>query len=257
MSLKALDNALTLLTYFTDEKPAWGLREIAKEADTSHTIVHRIFSTFEQHGFLKQNIETGKYELGMKYMEYAAIVRKSMNISSLVLPVMKRICEETQETIVLTWLSGLQGICMEMVESPQSIKYATTVGSSVPLYGGAWGKVIMAYLSDEQQQEIISSGLQAFTELTMTSSEELWKSLEQIREEGWCYSVGEYTLGVVGIGAPLFDHENNIIASLTIAGPEYRIGEKEQIEFIRDKILEGCKEIQAAINRYQFLSANY
>lgn len=65
--LKTLDNALDLLKHFTREKPQWGVRELAKEMNISHTVVYRMLATFERYGFVKQEPKTKKYELGFSF----------------------------------------------------------------------------------------------------------------------------------------------------------------------------------------------
>ena len=74
MTLKTLDNSLEVLKYFNKENPTWGVRELAKEMDISHSIIYRILATFEKQGFLIQNPETKKYELGLRFLEYGQMV---------------------------------------------------------------------------------------------------------------------------------------------------------------------------------------
>ncbi|WP_126428782.1 IclR family transcriptional regulator [Brevibacillus marinus] len=249
MTLKTLDNSLELLKYFTKQTPAWGLRELAKEMNMNHTIVYRILSTFERHGFLVQNPETKKYELGIKFWEYGQIVQERLRPSDLIHPIMKRLSEETGESTFLTWLDGLEGIYVEIVESSQRIKYAVTVGSRVPLYAGASSKVIMAYLPREQQEAIIQQGLKPFTDKTIVDPEQLLANLQEIRQKGWCFSVGEYSDSVFGLSVPLFNHRQEIVASLTIAGPEYRMPQ-EKVADVLPLLLQSRDEIQACFDKF-------
>lgn len=81
MTLKTLDNALEILKYFTKQTSAWGVRELAKKMNISHSIIYRILSTYEKHGFLIQNPETRKYELGIKFWEYGQVVVDKIQLS--------------------------------------------------------------------------------------------------------------------------------------------------------------------------------
>jgi len=90
MALKTLDNSLEVLKYFSKENPSWGVRELAKEMNISHSIIYRILATFENHGFLNQNPETKKYELGLRFLEYGQMVKEKLNLSDFVLPIMKK-----------------------------------------------------------------------------------------------------------------------------------------------------------------------
>ncbi|MBB6283604.1 IclR family transcriptional regulator [Geobacillus subterraneus] len=251
MTLKTLDNALKLLKYFTKQNPTWGVRELAKEMNISHSIIHRILTTFQEHGFLIQNPETKKYELGMKFWEYGHIVQERIQISDVIRPIMKRLSEETGESIFLTWLDGIEAICVEIVESPQSIKFAVSVGSRTPLHAGASNKVIMAFLPRDQQEAIIAKGLQPITGKTVIDSTKLLEELREIRNKGWCFSVGEYSDSVFGLGVPLFNNKKEVIASLTIAGPEYRMPGDKMPEVLT-MLLKAREEIQSHFDRFSF-----
>lgn len=76
---------MDLLKYFSRERPQWGVRELAKEMHISHTIAYRMMATFERNGFLRQDQETRKYELGIKFMEYGAILRDRLNLTQLII----------------------------------------------------------------------------------------------------------------------------------------------------------------------------
>lgn len=252
MTLKTLDNALNLLRFFTSEKNAWGVRELAKELDISHTIVYRILSTFEKHGILMQNLETNKYQLGLRLLEYGMIIQESFSISDIIKPVMKRLAEETQETSFLTWLEGFEGVCLEIAESTQRVKLTTSIGSRTPLYGGAWGKAIMAFLPEEMLEAILRQGIEPITSRTITSPEMLRENLNEIKNKGWCYSVGEYSDNVAGIAMPLFNSKNQVVASLTVAGPDYRIG-PERVELIVNHLTKCRNEIQKYLQNLKII----
>jgi IclR family transcriptional regulator, KDG regulon repressor len=248
--LKTLDNALHLLRYFTRERPQWGVRELAREMNISHPVVYRMLATFERHGFLRQDEQTKKYELGITFLEYGAILRDHLSITQIIYPVMKRLAETTGESVILTWLDGMEGICLEMAESTQRVKYAMSVGSRTLLYAGASNKVIMAYLPPHVQEAIIAKGLKPKTDRTILDKDELLRDLARIRSEGWAYSVGEYTENVFGIAVPLFAYDKRVVASLTIAGPDYRMPADAVPAALR-ALKEAQQEIQTLLQRIQ------
>lgn len=249
MSLKTLDNSLELLKYFTREKPSWGVRELAKEMGISHSIVYRTLASFEKYGFLKQNPDSKKYELGLRFLEYGQMVKEKMRLSEIVYPIMKRLAEKAEESVFLTWLDKLDGVTVEIAESDHPIKYDVSLGTRTPLYVGASCKVIMAYLPKEKQQEIIDQGLKAFTKNTILDEDTLLQDLAEIKKRGWCYSAGEFSDAVFGLGVPLFNSQNEVIASLTICGPEYRV-EEMNIEEALSELKKEASEIQGHLKHF-------
>ncbi|WP_062234486.1 IclR family transcriptional regulator [Fictibacillus sp. FJAT-27399] len=252
MALKTLDNSLELLKYFTKQHPSWGVRELAKEIGISHSIVYRILATFQNHGFLVQNKESKKYELGIRFLEYGHIVQDKMRLSDVIFPIMKGLSEKTEESIFLTWLDAMEGITVEIAESNQRIKFAVSLGTRTPLYAGASCKVIMAFLPKEKQTEIVHKGIAPFTDKTILDTEKLLMDLQDIRKKGWCYSIGEYSESVFGLGVPLFNSKNEIIASLTMAGPEFRMPEHKVPNALEILQMEAQK-IQSHLKNYSFM----
>ncbi|WP_044640818.1 IclR family transcriptional regulator [Risungbinella massiliensis] len=253
MSLKTLDTSLHLLEYFTEQKSSWGVRELAKEVEMNHSVVYRILSTFEKRGFLIQNQETKKYELGLKFWVYGQMVRERNHFTDVIQPMMEDLCEKTGESIFLTGREGNKGICLHFVESTQRVKYSLQIGTKTPLYAGSSNKVIMAYLTKEKQESIMIKGLDPITDQTVTNVDRLRDDLIQIKENGWAHSIGEYSENIFGIAVPLFNYHSEILASLAIAGPEYRISEPERVSELLQYLQAAQIKIQEALNKYRVL----
>ncbi|OPA74727.1 IclR family transcriptional regulator [Paenibacillus selenitireducens] len=226
MSLKTLSKSIDLLDCFTAEQPTWGVRELAKHLNMNTTVVHRIVSTFEQHGILMQNKETMKYHLGLRLLEYSKVVTEQLNIQQYVRPLLKEIMDATGESVYLTMLEGKVGVVVAVMLSTQEVKHIIPVGTRGPLYAGASHKVMMAFLDEEVQQEIMEEGLRSVTPETIVEPDVLREQLEQIRKHGWCISVGEFTEDVIGIAIPIQDSQGRVMGSVTVAGPKYRFSEE-------------------------------
>jgi len=249
MILKTLDNAIQVLNCFTEDKKSWGVRELARELNTSHTAVNRILRTYQKNGFLTQDPETKKYHLGLKFLEFSQIVRGQYSITEQIYPIMQKLSEQTRETIFLTWRENDDGVTLAIAESDERIKFSVSIGTRTPLYVGASCKVIMAFLPREEQLAIIDQGLRKFTDNTPQHKEQLLKELDEIKTQRWSYTCGEYTDEVFGLGVPIFDKNNKIIASITIAGPKYRLTEDKKKSMLNLLIGE-TKAIQRMINSY-------
>lgn len=249
MILKTLDNAIQVLNCFTKEKKTWGVRELARELNMSHTAINRILKTYEKNGFLRQKPESQKYYLGLKLLEFSQQIGELTSITEDVLPVMRKIAEKTRESVFLTWKENKEGVTLAIAETEERIKFSVSVGTRTPLYAGASCKVMMAFLSEKEQLAIIEDGLRKFTSQTIEEKEILMEQLRDIRSKGWGYTCGEYTNQVFGLGVPLFDRNDQVVASITIAGPKYRLTDPKREEMIQ-VLIEETKEIQQMIYNF-------
>lgn len=246
--LKTLDLALKVLMMFTREKPTWGGRELANELGLNHTNVYRILETLEKNRFISKDKETKKYSLGYATWELGMIMYETLNVQSLVRPVLKRLMEQTGESIFLTIIDRDEAVTLEAIEPENKVKFSVSAGSRAPLYVGASYRAILAYLPEEFIESVIEKGMVQYTETTMTSPEELKVELAQIKKQGWAKSQGEYTPDVIAVAVPLFDRDE-IIGSITVSGPIYRMSEGKAEEYL-PLLKETRDEISQIIQRY-------
>lgn len=247
MSLKTVSNALDLLEYFKKDS-SWGVRQLAKAMGLSPTVTHRILTTFQEYGYIVQDQKTLKYELGTKFLEFSVQLQDKLIFKDLVYPYMEKLVKETDETIFLARLDKQEVVSIAVAESTQSIKFMFEVGTRRGLHAGGSNRVILAYLPEEDRTQILLNELVKFTNHTMTDPGEVEESLKKVREQGFCCSYGELTNDVVGIAVPLFDCNNQIVASLTVAGPMYRLSEKKVSKNL-ELLLEEKEKIQSHINK--------
>lgn len=245
MILKTLDNAIQVLNCFTEKEQTWGVRELARKLGMSHTAINRILITFEKSGFLTQNPETKKYYLGLKFIEFSEIVRDRFSITELIYPIMQDISEKTNESLFLTWRENREGVTLSIAESKEQIKFSVSIGTRTPLYIGASCKIIMAFLSKEEQHKIIEDEMENVSQ----ERKELLEELDEIKRQGWSHTCGEYSDQVFGLGVPIFDINGRIIASITIAGPVYRLTKEKKNEML-SLLLEEVSNLQKTINNY-------
>ncbi|PLR86570.1 IclR family transcriptional regulator [Bacillus canaveralius] len=252
MSSKTVSKALDILGVFTHETPSWGLRELARNLDMSHTIVHRLLSTFEEKGFVFRNPDTHKYELGIKFIELSNVVEEQLNLPEIIQPIMKKAALETGESVVFTVLDNQEGVYVKIVESEQQVRFAESVGRRSPLYIGASHKVILAHMPIEIQHQVIQAGIDKQSQ-QIKSPEEFLGTLALIKKRGWFYTSGETFNDVAAVTVPLFDNKQHILGSLSVAGPSYRLS-LEQAEKILP-ILGGTQtEMNAILKKVYFPS---
>jgi DNA-binding IclR family transcriptional regulator len=250
-SLKTLDKALHLLESFNEKNKSWGVRELAQKLGMSHTIVYRILSTFQKHGFVIKNSNTNRYELDLKFWEYGMLLQDKLTRKEIFRPYMERLVDKTGETAFLSWLVGKESMSIEIVHSPQSVKFDVRVGMNKPLHAGASNKVILAFLPNDIIEEILNESLKSFTEYTVVDPSELRSEINSIKEQGYSVTFGEFTDNVVGVSVPLFDCNQKVFGSLNIAGPQYRISD-EKIQYITNELLTIKTEINDSLNKMKF-----
>ncbi len=239
---KSLAVALGLLDYFTEERLQLGLSALARLSGLPKANVFRHLLALEEKGYIKQDAATKKYQLGFKPLELAYLVNKQFSLRDVVLPYMKRLKEETNETVCLQVEDSGRGICIERLESNNRLLYLPPLGSREYLHAGASRKVLLAFLPEERIAEIIDAGLPAVTAKTVTDPEQLRRDLKLIREKGYAVTEEEHVEGVSAISAPVRGRDGKVVASLSIVGPAFRFNREKKEKYL-EKLLQTVREI--------------
>lgn len=222
-NIGSLEKGVDLLFLFVDS-PTLGVREIAERLGVPVSTAYRFVRTLRHKGLLEQDAVTRKYQLGLHLLMLEASVLRHLDVRRIALPHMEVLAQRCQETVQLTLRRGFQGVCVEVVESPEPLRVAPARGQSLPLHTGALAKAILAFLPKAEIDRYLARGpLHHFTPNTITHPRHLRQELARIRKRGYAVSTQEVYLGAAGIAAPVFDSTGMVIASLGISGPLHRL----------------------------------
>jgi IclR family KDG regulon transcriptional repressor len=247
---QSLGRMVTILDCLSLEEPIMGVRDVARKAKLSSSTTGRLMAAMKDLGILSQDPETLAYMMGSKVLAWAGIYAVSSDVRTLALPVMVCLQEQTRETISLYVMEGNDRVCVERLESPETVRIVARVGRRIPLYAGSAGKVFLAFLPESRREEILAGiELVPMTRRTITDLDELNINLHKIQRQGYAVSKGEWVLEASGVAAPIFDQFGRILAALTISGPSQRFTE-EKIHEISALVKPAAEEISRELGYY-------
>lgn len=249
---QSLQRAVRILECFTQDRPELGVREAARLAEMPSSVTGRLMVAMRDLGILSQNPLTRAYTLGPRVLEWAGAYLSNSDLRNLSMAHMRELHQSTQETVSLYQLEGLERVCIERLESPQTVRFvAPRVGRHLPLHAGAAGKVMLAYLPADRQNEYLTNApLERLTEHTITDPELLRKEIAEIRIRGFAVSRGEWIQDACGIAAPIFDRNGDIQAALNLSGPALRFTD-DLVARLAIKVLRAASAVSAALGYRQ------
>ncbi|MFZ7102139.1 MAG: IclR family transcriptional regulator [Peptococcaceae bacterium] len=227
--------ALKLLDYFTIEQPRHSLNDLCRLSTYPKGTVHRLLASLEDCGFLKRCHEYNddrRYQLGIKVFELGIKYQQSFELNKVALPYMKELKKETNEAIHFTIRVGNEAIYVEKIDTDHPIRLYTKKGRRTPLYAGASGRILLAYLSGAEIEKILAQPLENFTDKTPISREDIREKIEFAKANGYSLSIEELCPDSWEIAVPVFNTENIAVASLSVAGPLSRFNEELAQDYI-------------------------
>ncbi|OUM90394.1 MAG: hypothetical protein BAA01_16265 [Bacillus thermozeamaize] len=228
-SIKSVVKLINILNCFSLEKREWSIKELHEQTGYNKSTIYRLLATLQEHGYMEQNPVNQKYYLGFRFFHLGSIVLNSMDLRQAALPIMKRLAEETKETIELNIIDQNQRVCIDKVDSPETVRNFVRVGERNPLHLGASGKILLAHLERAIQRQILEK-----YGIDPEQQEHILSELDKIQSEGFVVTRGERVPGSFAIAVPIRDHTNKVIAGLTMAGPIQRLTD----EHLNDSILK-------------------
>ncbi len=237
--IKSIVKAFRLMELLVTKKE-FQLAELYRLLKSPKTTIHRMLLTLESLGYVQQNPQSLGYRASIKVFELGGKVVQNLNLIQIAKPLMIKLSEKTGETINLGILDDTDVICVDKVESNQHLKLDQPIGYRAKAYHTGMGKVILAYLSEEERarlfaKHIVATGISKSPKPVSAIEEDL----KRVREQGYAVDNEEYILGVRCVGAPIFGYNRKVVAGLSIAGPALRIKE-ENIEYLAKVVTEAA-----------------
>jgi len=201
----SVKKAFEILGVLSSSKEGLGVSEIARGLNMAKSTVHGMTSALEELGAVMRDPQTKRYRLGLTLFELGRLAYSQIDLKTLARPIMEELMEKTQASVFLGISSWDHHVTvLDIVESRQDLKITAPIGTTIPLFAGAVGKVFLASMEEEQTEKIIrSKELTRFTENTIVDPELYYQELRRVRKMGYAVDDEEYILGVRAVASPI------------------------------------------------------
>jgi len=218
----SVERAFAILETFEREKRSLSLKELSDycgiPASTCHSLVHTLLrrAYLYQAGRRKELYPTRRlYDLGVTILAHDEVLQR-------LLPAMEDLREATRETVILGKRRKDDIVYLEVLESPEVIRYSARPGDTKPLHSTCIGKCMLAALPPQDVAAWLAEHpAERVTDNTITDADRLIADLEEGRRRGFFTTRGENVADVTAIAVPVL--LNNELYGLAVAGPNHRI----------------------------------
>jgi IclR family KDG regulon transcriptional repressor len=245
-TVKTVEKALRVLVHLGTVRREMSLGDVARGAGLHPSTTHRLLSVLTRHGFAQGGATRGHYVLGLRLTELGHVALDTLEIRAKARPTLEGLAEATRETVHLMLLDGPSGLYIDRVESPQRVRVASSVGHREYLHCSAVGKAILAYLPPARMAQVVARGLPKMTPRTITDRRRLSRHLAQVARQGYALDNEEGEPGIRCVGAPVFDADGTAMASVSVAGPAYRLPVAQLVAW-SGRVVEAAGAISAAL----------
>lgn len=224
-TVSAIERAADVLGLFADAGPTLGVTEIAQALSLSKTVVYRVLTSLRSKGFIEFDDSTRRYSLGPQVLLLGLTYLDRIDALGLAREAMRLLSDQTNETATVSVRSGWNRVYIDQITPARDIRMVVPLGRPFPLHAGGSSKVLLAFLSDEEQDAFLRTPLSRLTSLTVTDPARLRIDLDHIRQRGYAVTMGERQVGAGAVAAPILGHDGRPVAAMSICGPVERFRE--------------------------------
>jgi DNA-binding IclR family transcriptional regulator len=220
--IQSIDRAARILKTLASGPRRLGVTELATRLDLAVPTVHGLLQTLQTHGFVEQDLDSGKYQLGAGLLQLGNSYLDLNELRGRSLVHAERLAMRADAAVRVGVMHGPSVIVVHHVFRPDSTLQILEVGAQLPVHASALGKAILAYAPASVVDDLFAETVPKLTGRTL-SARELRAEFETIHERGVARERDEAVLGESSVAAPIFDHLGHAVGAIGVVGDTERI----------------------------------
>lgn len=216
--LSSVTTAARILREFGKHSTQLGVSQLARRVGVTKSTAHRVIWTLVEEGLLEKVEETGLFRLTATMRSLGGSAETAQRLHEAATMPLDRLRRTTAGTLHVAILDGTDVLYLERREGPGAITLFRTVGSRNAAHATSSGKVLLAFLPEDRQRELVEGmRLSPKTARTITSKSDFFAELARVRKQGYAENHGESEPGMCSVAAPIRDPLGQVIASVSVA----------------------------------------
>ncbi len=185
--------------------------------------IHRLFATLEAEGFVMRDLDGRSYTPGRRLRRMSVNVLSSLRVRTARLAVLARLAEEIGETCNIAVPDREGMVYLDRVETKWPLRIQLPVGTQVPFYCTASGKMYLSTLNPAHLERYLRAArFERRTPATLTEPDALRAELAATRARGVAEDAEEFMEGMIAIAVPILDDRNRLLSTVSFHAPTMR-----------------------------------
>lgn len=220
--IQSIENGTPVLRALVHAKGPMNLTAIASATGMAPGKAHKYLASFIRAGLVVQNESGGRYDLGPFALELGVAAMRRIDVMAIAQSALDDLRNVLGYTVSLAIWANHGPTIMRIAETPDIMSLTVRFGTVMPLLTSSFGRIFAAYLDRRLTQERIRAeladprGIAARAGLRNFADVEAM--LAQFRVRHMSVAENLSAPGRAAIAAPVFDHNNRIVAAIAVIG---------------------------------------
>lgn len=238
MDVKTAGRVLDLFEAFSDLQRPATLSELARKLGIPVSSCFALLRTMENRGYIySEKPRAGMYPTKRMYA-LANRIAAHDPIANRVTPALQELRDTTEESVLFAKRSGYQVVILDVLISPQRIRYTADLGELRSIHATSLGKAILSRMPAEERAALIEKlEMAKLTPATVTSRRKLEVEIAKSAKRGWFLNSEESLRHMFAVAVPV--EINGETYAISLPGPTDRM--KPNVKFLVER-LEAARE---------------
>lgn len=247
--IQSLAKGLSVLQTFSEVGSPITLSELAQALGTTNATATRLCYTLTELGFIRRDGQK-RYHLTPKVLTLGYPDICSLDWQDIARYYLECLFEEVQETVNLSLLEGPEILYLIRIRKRKYLPFDIRIGTRLPVYCTAMGKVLMAMGPQEKTRPILE-GLEfrPLTAYTIMDMDRFMGELREVRKRGYAINDEELSIGNRAVAAPVVDERGVAVAAINIAVPTPQYSRIDLEEILAPHVTQVAGHISKALHR--------
>src|SRR3954451_12921177 len=183
-TIQSVDRAARILKALASGPRRLGVSEIADRLGLPRPTVHGLLQTLQAHGFVEQDRDSDKYQLGAGLLHLGNSYLDLNELRGRSIVDAERLAEVTGAAVRVGVLHGAEAVVVHHVFRPDAAFQVLEVGAQLPAHATALGKAILAFAEPGLVDDLLAGEPEKLTRKTLTRAG-LRRELAEVAESGW------------------------------------------------------------------------
>lgn len=237
-----VDRALDLLEILAVTNEGITLSEVSRKLGIAKSSAHSLLYTLVARAYIERSTDGHHFRLGPRAFEFANLTLEELELRKVASPHMEKLVKKLKMNALLAVRKGRQAVIIDNC-GLCGLLTGAWIGIHAHLHASAAGKILIAYLSDDELERLFRGHpLIKFTPNTLTSLEALKAHLADVRAQGFAVNNEEDNVGWKTVAAPIFNYVEEVFAAVCAQGATDQIHDW-RISKLAEEVISTARDI--------------
>lgn len=240
--LNTIGKAISILEAIRSAKKPLSMKEIAETLALNKSSLHHHMKTLVEFGYLQQDPETRKYEIGLNLVRVGQAYLQRLDVRERGHSYLEELSKSLNQTVHMLVLDHNEVVYVDKVDvhhQAGALHCASFIGLRTDVYSTASGKVLLSNLELGAMKKVLATlEPQKITPYTEIDVEKIAEELELTKNRGYGLDLQEHAMGLQCVAVPVLNLHSQCVAAISVSCPIATIS----LEQLEGQVLEQLKK---------------